>query len=168
MAPARSNGKHPGGRPTKYDPSYGAQLIKYMTAGGKMVYKPMSVSHGLQAGGEIVNHPLGKLPAFFEGFAEKIQVTVETLHEWCRVHPEFAESYKRAKQIQLQQMIIGGLAGTYQQSSLIFAMKNMHGWRDETAIQHSGEVALGPLVTIPAAPTKHHSHSRLPTVTNGD
>ena len=148
--PPRYNGKHPGGRPTKYDPKYCSQLIAYMKRGGKKFSKPMTVSHGLQEGGEIVDHLIGKLPAFFQGFAEKIGVSMETLDEWGDVHPEFAESYKRAKRIQLQQMIEGGLSGVYQQSSLIFALKNMHLWRDQTEVKHSGEVKTGPLIYLPA------------------
>lgn len=101
-----------------------------MRTGGGIVTKPIVVSLGDKQGSEIVDHPLGRLPAFFEGFATSIGVTTVTLLEWCKKHPEFSSAYKIAKQIQLEQMVSGGMAGTYQQAALIFALKNMHGWRD--------------------------------------
>ena len=128
------------GRPSKYRPAYCQQLLTYMRRGGKVVTKPTVVSVGNNGGSEIVDHPLGRLPAFFEGFAGKIGVTVQTLHEWKAVHPAFFEAYNAAKAIQLQQMVDGGMAGTYQQAALIFALKNMHGWRDYR--EDAAEVAV--------------------------
>ena len=125
-----ANGKHSGGRPSKYKLAYCQQLIEFMKTGGGVVTKPVVVSLGDKQGSEIVDHPLGKLPAFFEGFATSIGVTTVTLLEWCKRHAEFSSAYKIAKQIQLEQMVAGGMAGTYQQAALIFALKNMHGWRD--------------------------------------
>jgi len=130
MIPARSNGKHPGGRPSKYHPRYCQKLLAFMRVGGKIIVKPMVVSVGDNGGSEIIDHPLGKLPAFFEGFARKIGVTTQTLCEWGRVHPEFSEAYKKAKEIQLEQMVAGAMSGIYQPAGVIFALKNMHGWRD--------------------------------------
>ena len=126
----QQNGKHPGGRPSKYKLAYCQQLIEFMKAGGGVVTKSVVVSLGDKQGSEIIDHPLGKLPAFFEGFATSIGVTTVTLLEWCKRHAEFSSAYKIAKQIQLEQMVAGGMAGTYQQAALIFALKNMHGWRD--------------------------------------
>ena|SRR3990167_3056139 len=128
------------GQPTKYKAAYCQRLLAYMRRGGAVVRKPMVVSVGAQGGSEIVDHPLGKLPAFFEGFAVTIRVSVDTLHEWRKVHPAFSEAYKTAKAIQLQQMVDGGMAGTYQQAALIFALKNMHGWRDRN--EEAAEVAV--------------------------
>lgn len=153
-------GKRPVGRPTKYHPKYCAQVIAYMEAGGKRVVKPMTLSHGLQAGGEIVDHPTGKLPAFFQGFARKIKVAWSTLEEWRKVHPDFSDAWKDAKAIQLQQMVEGMLSGVYAQAGAIFALKNMHGWRDQTDVKHSGEARCGPLVELPAA-------AGFPPMTNG-
>lgn len=150
-----SKSKHPGGRPTKYHPTYCQQLIAYMTKGGKRVVKPMSLSHGLQAGGEIVDHPIGHLPALFEGFARKLKVTMSTLQAWQASHAEFSVAWKQAKEIQLSKMVDGLLSGAYPAAPGIFAMKNMHGWRDQTDVKHSGEIKTGPLVYLPAVEEPH-------------
>jgi hypothetical protein len=128
--PARSNGKHPGGRPSKYHPSYCQEIVEFIKAGGETVVKPMVVSLGEKQGSEIIDHPIGKLPAFFEDFADKIGVAHKTLLEWCKAFPEFRKAYQKAKELQLARMIQSGLAGVYQPACLIFALKNMHGWRD--------------------------------------
>ena len=36
----------------------------------------------------------------FQGFADSINVHIDTLHEWANKYPEFSEAYKRAKQLQ--------------------------------------------------------------------
>jgi len=130
MSVSNGKAKHAGGRPSKYRPSYCQEIVEFMKIGGEVVTKPMVVSIGDKQGSEIIDHPLGKLPAFFEGFARKIGVTTVTLLEWCKRYPEFSSAYKTAKAVQLQQMVQGGMAGVYQPACLIFALKNMHGWRD--------------------------------------
>jgi hypothetical protein len=137
------------GRPSLYDPKYCSMLVAFMKRGGAKVYRPMSLSHGLQAGSEIVDHPIGKLPALLEDFATKIGVTMETLFEWGRKHPEFSESYDEARHIQKAQMLRGGLSGAYNSPILNLAMKNMHGWKDKAEFEHSGEVRTGPGILLP-------------------
>lgn len=137
------------GRPSKYSPKYCAQLIAFMARGGKTVVRPMSVSDGEGNGSHISDHPLGKLPAFFEGFARTIDVAVSTLHEWRAAHTEFSEAWEKAKAIQLEQMVQGTMAGIYQPAGAIFALKNMHGWRDRTEIEHSGAIQTGPGIFLP-------------------
>lgn len=88
------------------------------------------MSDGNQQGSSIVDHPVGRLPAYFEGFAQTLQVTCETLLEWCRVHPEFSDAYKKAKAIQLQQVLDGLLSQQYNPAGAIFMLKNNHGYRD--------------------------------------
>ena len=118
------------GHPTDYRPEYCQQLVAFIKRGGPMVKKPTVVSDGAQQGSRIIDHPLGKLPGRFEAFATKLDVTMETLSEWCRVHPKFSESYKKAKHIQLQQLLTGLQAGIYSTAGAIFELKNNHGWRD--------------------------------------
>lgn len=120
------------GRPTKYKPAYCRQIIAYMRRGGKRFHKPMVVDKA------IVNHPLGLLPAYFEGFAGKIGVTTETLSEWCRVHPEFSDSHKKAKEIQLQRLLDGLLGQNYNPAGAIFVLKNGHGYKDRLDLNGNG------------------------------
>ena len=132
MSPSNGqhNGKHPGGRPSKYNPVYCFKLLAYFEAGGRGFFKPIVVSNGANAGSEIVDHDMGQLPAYFEGFAHHIGVTHDTLLEWCKVHPEFSESYKKAKAIQLRQLADGLLSQQYSAAGAIFLLKNAHGYRD--------------------------------------
>jgi hypothetical protein len=64
--------KGPGGRPTKYKPEYCQMVIEHMKAGNS-----------------------------FWSFAATIGVSIESLSEWCQVHPEFSEAKKQGKAIEL-------------------------------------------------------------------
>lgn len=128
-----STGKHPGGRPTKYKPEYCQRLIEYMQQNGKEVKKPFMHE------GVITDHVLGYLPRFFEGFATEIDVTVSTLTLWKDVHPEFSAAYEKAKQIQLDKLASGTIAGVYNAAGAIFALKNMHRWTDRQELSGSKE-----------------------------
>lgn len=173
MSKRRKPAKRKPGRPTKYQPSYCNKLIAFMSKGGTMVTKPMVVSGGKDEGSCIEDHPLGYLPAFFEGFAISLGVCIDTLLEWCKRYPEFSYAWKRAKEIQRQQMVQGMVAGVYQPAGIIFAMKNMHGWRDITDHRVSGEIK-GPTIYLPKARAAGDIPSRVPVTTttpsfdNGD
>lgn len=116
------------GRPSKYRPEYCQLLIEYMSGKGEDVVKAIVVDK------EIVQHKLGELPNFFEGFAAKIDVCVDTLLEWCKEHEEFSVAYKKAKAIQLDRMVKGSIAGTYNSAGAIFALKNLHRWTDKQEV----------------------------------
>ena len=61
--------KRPVGRPTKYKPEYCEQLVEHMSKGFS-----------------------------YTTFGAVIDVSLECLYEWERVHPEFSEAKKRAFQ----------------------------------------------------------------------
>lgn len=99
------------GRPSLYKEEYGQMLIDHLSKGG-----------------------------FVEGFSMKINVTVETLLDWTTKHAEFSESYKKARESQLEhfQKIGYGLATGQvkgQVAAWCFMMKNMFGWRDSQELQ---------------------------------
>ncbi len=109
------NSKHPGGRPSKYKQEYGEMLIRHCKEGG-----------------------------FIERFACQIDVTVETLLAWTEKHPEFSESYKKARKAQEAHFLeLGyGLATGQvkgQVAAWCFMMKNMFGWRDSQHLEHTGK-----------------------------
>lgn len=99
------------GRPSKYKEEYNEQLIAHM-------------SQGLS----------------FETFAAVIDVNVDTLHEWAKVHPSFSDSKKVAftkNQLFYERMGIAMMAGKIDKASAvvwIFNMKNRFGWRDKKEI----------------------------------
>lgn len=94
---------NPGGRPTKYDPSFVAELDKYLTK---------------------VNKEENCLPTV-EGFALHLGVDADTLNNWAkarvkdehgnktkkRLHPEFFYAIKKLKTYQKERLINDGLYG---------------------------------------------------------
>ena len=72
--PARSNGKHPGGRPTDYRPEYCDQIIA-----------------------------LGKRGMSKAQMAREFNVTRDTLDNWAKAHPEFLASFTHARDLSLAQ-----------------------------------------------------------------
>ena len=108
-----------GGRPTKYRKEYCDLLVKHMTLGYS-----------------------------FESFAADCKVNVDTLHEWCKRHPEFSDSKKlgsAASRKYWETIGKGGMTGKipgFIASIWIFNMKNRFGWRDSQEIHNSdsGEV----------------------------
>src|SRR3990167_1629489 len=113
-SPARSNGLHPGGRPTKYRDDFPALLLAYFDE---------------QVAAE-------KLP-FLSKFARNIAgVCEDTAIEWTKDHPEFSEAYKIAKKIQKEFLITQALAGKINPTAFIFTAKNMTDMRDKTEVAH--------------------------------
>lgn len=80
----------------------------------------------------------------FEACAGIFRVSKETIYEWTRVHPEFAEAKKEGvarNHVFWEKLGLAGAAGklkNFNAPTWIFNMKNRHGWRDK--IEHSGEI----------------------------
>lgn len=98
------------GRPTKYKSTYPAMLIEHMQQGFS-----------------------------FESFgASPVGVAKDTLYEWVKRHPEFADAKKKAEIESLhfwEQIGIDGAKGVYKNfnaASWIFNMKNRFKWTDRT------------------------------------
>lgn len=102
-------------RPSKYKPEYDAMLIGHMASG-----------------------------LSFETFAPVVKVNLDTLYEWAKLKPTFAEAKKTAFQQNLlfwEKLGIMGATGrikNFNVTAWIFNMKNRHGWRDVKQLEHSG------------------------------
>lgn len=116
-----SEEKRPIGRPSKYKPEYCEKLIEHMASG-----------------------------LSFESFAGVIEVNVDTLHEWAKVHEEFSDSKRLAfaknmafwEKLGIEHIInksdsesLGDGVSSSKSRSLnasvwIFNMKNRFKWRD--------------------------------------
>ena len=128
---AKKSEKKKVGRPTKYDQKYCRELIKFFSVNATRVVediRKLSVDGG--DSGIIQRRVANEMPTFAK-FARKIGVNQDTLHEWKKKHKEFSESYKQAKELQEEFLINIGLSGVTSASFVIFAMKNICGWRDE-------------------------------------
>lgn len=94
------------GRPTKYKPEYCQLLIDHMSQGFSF-------------------RSFGAIPGVCE----------DTLHEWCKVYPDFSESKKigQLKQAHaLESIGIKAMEGKipgFNATAWIFFMKNTQGWR---------------------------------------
>ena len=110
-------GKHPGGRPTKYEPRF-----------CDMVEEEMAKGFSLTA------------------FAGIIGVAKSTLNEWMSEHKEFSDAVSRAKSKRLllwekaamKVAVSGGGPGTA--TIIVFGLKNMGGdeWSDKQQHEFSG------------------------------
>lgn len=124
------------GQPTKYKPEYCQQLIDYFSIEPLEVIREQEII-GTE-GGKYVSRRLPQRFPWFEGFARKIGVHRNTLKNWCNEHPEFAEAYGIAKDLQREFLVDIGLSGATSASFAIFTMKNVCGWRDERDLKLRG------------------------------
>lgn len=94
------------GRPSKYKPEYCQMLIDYMAQGFS-----------------------------FKSFGSIPEVSEDTLHEWCKVYPDFSESKKigKVKQANMLESIgIQAMQGkilNFNATAWVFYMKNTQKWR---------------------------------------
>lgn len=117
------------GQPTKYKPEYCQQLIDYFSIEPLEIIREQEIT-GTE-GDKYVSRRLPQRFPWFEGFARKIGVHRNTLKNWCAEHPEFAEAYDTAKDLQREFIVDVALSGAAPPSFAIFTMKNVCGWRDE-------------------------------------
>lgn len=130
MAARKPKGKpalarHPGGRPTKYEPRFAAMLEDFMGQGYSAT-----------------------------AFAGHIGVSRSTIDEWKQNFTEFSEALSRAKAKRLlhwegaalRVSVKGGGPGTA--TIIAFGLKNMGDdeWRDRQQLEHSGPNG-GPIKT---------------------
>lgn len=118
--------KHPGGRPTKYDPVYCDMVGPFMAQGYSLT-----------------------------AFAGEIDVSRSTIELWTKEHPEFSGAVSRAKAKTLlswetrARQCGDGLLGNGAAGMIAFALKNFGGddWRDKQEVEHSGKGG-GPIQTV--------------------
>lgn len=128
--------KGPGGRPTKYDPKYCEEIIKFFNREPSV---PLIVD------GEVMMHkgePIMiacRLPTF-EMFALSIGVHRETLRNWADANPEFFAAYKKAEDYQKEILIQNGLSGGYEKTFAIFTAKNVTDMTDKTQVEQKSVV----------------------------
>lgn len=105
------------GRPTLYRPEYCEEVVKHCAEG-----------------------------LSFEAFAGRVSVSIETIYEWARRYPEFAEAKKRgaaASRIWWENAgKIGMLAPGFNAAVWIFNMKNRFGWRDKQPDEREDDADL--------------------------
>lgn len=130
MAKKKETIKRPVGRPSKYKPEYCENIIEYFTRPliKNVVTKTITKGDGSE---EVVEEIKGVAPATIFGFAASIDVSIDTINEWTRVHPEFSDAVSKAKAIQANHLITNASEGLVPNSFAIFMMKNITNWVDK-------------------------------------
>lgn len=137
---AENKPKHPGGRPTKYRPEYCEKIVKFFDID---TTREVEVTTTTKSGSitrrteERANHL-----RFLDGFARSIDVTHDTLLEWCKRHPEFSVAYTRAKALQKEHLATCALLGLYNPIFSKFLAVNITDWRDKQDVEHSGNLTF--------------------------
>lgn len=105
----------PAGRPTKYKPEYCQQIVEWFEVKVKE----------------------NELPFLSKWARQEARVCEDTAIEWTKQHEDFSEAYKKAKDIQKEFLITGGLTGKFNPTFAIFTAKNITDMRDMTNIDHT-------------------------------
>ena len=95
---------------------------------------------------------------FLSKFCRDNDISHDTMLVKADLYPKLSESLKRAKEIQKEILIAGGLSGIFNPTAFIFTAKNMTDMRDrnETDITTNGEKIGGFILT------KRHDKDNLP------
>lgn len=120
------------GRPTVYDPKFCDEVIKYFDIEPHFETPVITTYKDGSTKEEIKLIP-SDLPTL-AGFAVRIGVHRDTVDEWRRVHKEFSDAIKYAKECQENILITNGLQGIYAQPFAIMASKNILKWRDRSDV----------------------------------
>lgn len=126
------------GRPTKYDEKYCSELIEYFDV---EPYEEKTKTVKTKKGEvfEITEDVASDFRSL-AGFAIKIGVHRDTLHEWSKQHPNFSDAIKRVKDFQENYLLVNGLKGTIDRVFGIFTAKNFTDLKDKQIVEHEGEV----------------------------
>jgi hypothetical protein len=118
------------GRKTKYNKKYCDEIIEYFDVPPQnTAYKEEYFNDGsLKSKVPVITAT--EIPTF-QGFANKIGVNIDTLHEWKEVYSEFSEAYTRAKQIQEKIWLVNAMSGLYNAQFAQFFGKNCLGYKDK-------------------------------------
>lgn len=92
--------KHPGGRPSKYDPSLIDQVNDYLKG---------AVPQNM------------KIPTI-EGISIKLGVCRDTLYEWAKKYPEFSDTIEKTKTLQKEYLQEIGIFGGKEINATIVAL----------------------------------------------
>ena len=111
------------GAPTFYRQKYCVEIVEYFQN-----FKIITVDE--KTGKETLQPP-----ASLAKFATKIGVSWQSLHEWCKVHPEFKEAFAKAKKIYEDIIVDGAIIGKYNAFFSKCVMANWFAWVDKKEVE---------------------------------
>ena len=123
------------GRPTKFRPDFATMIEAHFDK------EPFTEVDVPQPSGLVKRQRMASDLPTLSSFAKLIGVSVDTLGRWATEvlagggmkHPDFAEAYARAREMQEALIVRGGLLGLYEPRTVQAALKNLHGWQDQPA-----------------------------------
>lgn len=120
------------GRPTKYKPQYCKDLIKYFDKKPTKIVKVTKIIKGFPV--EVEVEKPNPIPTFDSFATEHCGVNQDTFYEWVKVHPEFSESFKRAKSFQKKMILYQCAYGFITPSYAVFLTKAMTDLNDVSSV----------------------------------
>jgi hypothetical protein len=126
------------GRQTDYRDCYCAEILEYFGSA-----QPWEINYTDKGGAQVI--PKDRMPTVGR-FAQAIGVGVACVYRWTRKHPEFAQAYAEA--LEMQKSFImesGGIA--MNAGFATFMLKSAHKMRDDEPVEEddeTGDVAVEP------------------------
>lgn len=134
-------------RPTKYKKEYCDMLIQHFRVQPQITKsKKTYYADGTLKSEE--EYPIAAELPTFQNFADKIDVNIDTLHEWSSKHKEFSEAYARAKQLQEHIWLVNGMSSLYNPQFAQFFGKNCLGYKDKSETEITGETTVNNKVDL--------------------
>lgn len=121
------------GRPTKYKEEFCEQIIEYFRREPTTTVYKTEYDKAGNVKGEIPIVMTTEFPTF-QGFADDLDVSMDTLNEWGRIYPAFSDSYARAKALQERIWLINSMDNRYNSQFAQFFGKNCLGYKDRTEL----------------------------------
>lgn len=115
------------GRPSKYDSKYCQMMIDYFN---RIPYEKVKR--------KLV---VSDFPTF-EGFANKICTTTNTIVDWTEKHEDFLLAYRQCKAYQKDILTQNGLRGNYATLFAKFVAINATDMKEKTEVEHSGGISV--------------------------
>lgn len=119
------------GRPPKYDPKFIDELIEYFSI---PPYTTETKTIMTKKGPIEVEERVASDMPTKAGFAIKIGVSRETLHDWCKQHPDFSDAFRMAELYQENYFAVNGPKGLIQPTFSKFLAVNITSWRDKQEV----------------------------------
>lgn len=129
-----------GGRPTKYRDDYPEKLLAFFDIPLERVVIEQRVTNK----GDIVEVEVIK-PARFptvEGFCAHLKISKSTLHDWVRAYPLFSNALSKAKQMQMNHLIVNAMDGAYHAGFAKFMAMNLSDYREKVETKVDAEIKV--------------------------
>lgn len=124
-----SEQKHPGGRPTIYDPIFIEKVDEYLEQ-SQDEWDEFHKTRGINSDGyeRIVKV---RLPSR-EAFSDFIEVSLDALADWEKLYPEFGGALRKIDKEQKKRLMNEGLANNYNPTIAKLLLSANHGMREKS------------------------------------